>query len=129
MERCIAEVILGPLCHNVSSEYLGENISAHSSLHSPYGVRYDCSSFATIVDVLILVQIWSIGVLEQRCHQWWDGIVIIKTAYAERPRVPLFNGVVSCWTNLSALRLRTPWTGAILDGSVFTLLMRRYVWL
>ena len=46
----------------------------------------------------------------------WDGIVMIKAAYAERPRIPLFNGVLSRWTNLSAMRLKTPRTGAILDG-------------
>jgi hypothetical protein len=72
---------------------------------------------------------WNIGILEQRSYQQFDDTVIMKAAYAERPSILLLNGVLSYWTNLSALRFRTPWTGAILDGSVFTLLMRRHVWL
>ena len=121
--------LLWALSHNVSGKYMGGNISAYSSLRSPFAVRYDRGSFAMITDVLILVQIWSIGVVEQRCYQRWDGIAIINAAYAERPRILLHNRVLSRWTNLSALRLRTPRTGAILDGSVFTLLICRDVWL
>ena len=55
-----------------------------------------------------------------------DDIVIIKATHAKRPRILLSNGEFSCWMNLSALRLRIPRTGAILDGSVFNLLMRRH---
>ena len=101
----------------------------HSSLWRPYTVRYTRSTSATIIDDIILIQMWSIGVLEQRCYQWFDGTVIIKAAYAERPSVLLLNRVLSCWTSLSALCFRTPWTEAILNGSVFNLLMRRHVWL
>ena len=128
MDRCIAEVVLGSLCQNLSDEYTGEIISTHSSFWSSFAVRYDGSCFVTIIDVLILVQIYSIGVLEQRCDQMWDGLVIRK-AYAERPWILLSNGVLSRWTNSSALRLRTLRTGAILVVSVFALLMCRHVWL
>jgi hypothetical protein len=47
-------------------------MNTHGSLRSPYAVRCDHSSFATIIDVLILVQIWSIGVLEKIFNQRWD---------------------------------------------------------
>ena len=124
MGRCIVEVVfLDHLCQDFNNEYVGRNISAHCSLRGACAVRH------TIIDILILVQIWSIGVLEERCDQWWDGTVTIKAAYAEMPRVLLFNRVPSRWTILSALHLRTPRTGAILGGSIFTLLVRRHVWL
>lgn len=57
------------------------------------------------------------------------GIVIIKAAYAERPRTLLFFGVLRRWTNLSALRLRTPRTEAIIVTGLLTLLMHRHIWL
>lgn len=72
---------------------------------------------------------WSIDVLEQICYQRFDGTVILKTAYAERPSILLLDEVLSYWTNPSALRVGAPWTGAILDGRIFTVLMRGHVWL
>ena len=86
------------------------------------------SSFVTIIDVIVLIQMWSIGVLEQRYHQRFEGTVIIKVAYAER-LILLLIGVLSHLPNLRALLFGTPWTGAILDDSIFTLLTRRHVWL
>ena len=81
MDSCIAEIVLGSLCQNLCDEYTGEIISTHSSSRSPFAVRYDRSGFATIfttiIDILIPIQIWGIGVLERRCDQVWDGIVII----------------------------------------------------
>jgi hypothetical protein len=129
MGRFITEAVLGSLCQSLSDEYMGETCSTHNSLRGPYAVRYARSSFATIIDVMVLIQMWSIGILEQRCYERFDDTVIIKAAYAERPSILLLNGILSYWTNLSALRFRTPWTGAILDGKVFNLLMRRHVWL
>ena len=121
MGRFVTEAILGSLWEGLSDEYIGEIFSAHGSLRSPYAVRYARSSFLTI-DVVVLIQMW----IEQRCHQRFD-TVVIKAAYAERPSVLLLIRVLSCWPNLSALRFGTPWTGAILDVSVFTLLIRRHV--
>src|SRR6266702_475358 len=58
-----------------------------------------------------------------------DGIVVVKAAYAEMPWIMLSNGVPSRWSSLSALHLRTPHTGAILDGRIFALLVREHIWL
>ena len=103
------------------------NISTHGSLQGfercPCAVRYESTCFNTIIDVLILVQVWRFG-------QWWGGIVIIKATHAERPgRILLFDGILSRWTNLSTLSARTPHTGTIMDVSVVALLVRRHVWL
>jgi hypothetical protein len=61
--------------------YVEENVSAHVSFRGcelcQYAVRYDQSSFGTIVDIPTLVQIRSNGVLS-RHDRLWDGIVIIK---------------------------------------------------
>jgi hypothetical protein len=61
--------------------YVEENVSAHVSFRGcelcRYAVRYDQSSFGTIVDIPTLVQIRSNGVLS-RHDRLWDGIVIIK---------------------------------------------------
>jgi hypothetical protein len=129
MGRFITEAVLGSLCQSLSDEYMGEIFSTHNSLQGPYAIRYARSSFATIIDVIVMIQIWSIGVLEQRCYQRCDDTVIIKAAYVERPRTLFLNVVLSYWANLSALRFRTPWAEAILDSRVFTLLTRRHVWL
>ena len=100
----------------------------HNSLRCPYVAEYARSSFATTIDVIVLIQMRSIDILEQRCYQRLDDTVI-KITYEEMPGILLLDGVLSCWTNLSTLRVGAPWTGTILDGSVFTLLMRRHVWL
>jgi hypothetical protein len=100
LSGCMAEIFLGPLCQDLSKEYTGESISAHCSLwgeeRCPWAVRYIGGSIDSSVDILILVQVW-------RSDQRWDGIIIIKTTYAEVPGALLFNGMLSCWTNLSAL--------------------------
>ncbi len=132
LDRCI--VILDPLCQDLSNPYVGENISAHSSLRrdelSPCTVRYDHNSFSMIVDILILVRIWSSGVLSREdTISCGDGIVIIRATYAEMPWILLFNGVPSRWTNLSTPQIRTPHTGTILERRIFALLVRRHIWL
>jgi len=82
-----------------------------SILRSPRAVRYDYSSFETIIVILILVQIKRIDV-------------------AEMPRILLLNRVPSRWKSLmSALRLRTLRTRAILGRCIFALLVLRHVWL
>ena len=62
LNRCIAEVFLGPLCQDLSNQYIGGSIRAHGSLRGdercPCTVRYNRTSFNTIIDVLILVQVW-----------------------------------------------------------------------
>jgi hypothetical protein len=123
--RYIADVILDPLCQDLSNAYAGEDISAHVSLRRgelcPYAVRYDQSSLSTIADILILAHIWSSGALSKEdIISCGDGIVIIKAAYI---------GVRSRWMSLSAPHTRTLYTGAILDGRVLTLLVRRHIWL
>jgi hypothetical protein len=65
---CVAGVVFGSLSQNLSDDYMAEIMSTHGSLRSPYAVRCDHSSFVAIIDVLILVQIWSIGVLERICN-------------------------------------------------------------
>ena len=62
LSRFIAKIFLGPLCQDLSNEYVGGNISAHGNLWAdkrcPCVVRYDHTSSDTIIDVLILVQVW-----------------------------------------------------------------------
>ena len=53
----------------------------------------------------------------------------MKAAHAEMPWILLLNGVPGWWSSLSALHSRTPRTEAIRDGRIFTLLVRRHVWL
>ena len=71
MDGVVTKGVLVSLCESLSDEYVGEIFSTHSSLRGPYAVRYVRSSFATIIDVIVLIQMWSIGVLEQRCYQWF----------------------------------------------------------
>jgi len=132
LDRCI--VILDPLCQDLNNPYVGENISTHSSLWrdelSPCAVRYDHNSFSTIVDILILVRIWSSGVLSREdTISCGDGIIVIRAAYAKMPWILLLNGVPSRWMSLSTPHIRTPHTGTILEHRIFTLLVRRHVWL
>jgi len=86
--RCIAEVILDP-------------VSLRGRKLCPHAVRYDQSSFGTIVDVLILVQIRSNGVIEVQSRR----------------------------ASLSAPHTRTLFTAAILGGGIFALLVYRHIWL
>ncbi len=132
--RCIVEVLLDPLCQDLSNAYVRGNISAHGSLRReelcPCAVRYDHSSSGTIVDILILIQICSNGVLSREdTISCGDGIVIINTAYAEMPWILLFNSIQSRWTSLGEPHIRTLRTEAILGGRIFALLVRRHVWL
>jgi hypothetical protein len=80
----MAGVSLGPLCQDLSNEYVEEKFGAHS-LWNPEALRYDRGSSDTIVTVLTVVQIW---ILEQRCDQCWDYIFIIRLLTP--------NGLVSC---------------------------------
>jgi hypothetical protein len=119
----MAGVSLGRLCQDLSNEYVEEKFGAHS-LWNPGALRYDLGSFDTIVTVLTLIQIW---ILEQRCDQCWD-YCRHKAAHSKRPSILLFNGVLSCRAHMGLLYLGTPRTWEILDGSVFTLVRRRF-WL
>lgn len=101
---------------------MGKNISAHGSSRGderrPCAVRYGRTIFDTIIDNLIQVQVW-------RSNQQWDAIVIMMTTYAKGPSgTLLLDGVLSRWTDLSELPVRTPHTGTILDVRAFALLVR-----
>ena len=64
MNRCIAKILLDPLCQDLSHHvHVKGNISTHGGLRRGElcqdALRYNCSTLDTSADILTLVQIWS----------------------------------------------------------------------
>ena len=64
MDRCIAKMVLDPLCQDLSYHaHVRGDVSAHGGLRRGElyqgALRYDRSTLDTSADILTLVQIWS----------------------------------------------------------------------
>ena len=61
-QHCLGSSMSRPV-QDLSDLYVGEDISAHGCLRSPFVVWHDGDSLTTIINVLTQIQIWGIGAL------------------------------------------------------------------